>query len=516
MMRQGISDEQQFRRSEASADRKISEESAGLGTKAAYGFIWTFGEKVLANGVSFMVSLMLARLLSPEDYGIVAVTAVFIHISNALVEGGFGSALIQKKDADELDFHTVFLFEMAVSSVLYLLLVLTAKKIAVFYETPEISSVLKILGLSLFFGSIRNVQHAYVSRQMDFRKFFIATLSGTVVSGAAGAALAVLGFGVWALVVQQLLNSLMDAALLFFRIQWKPKLHFSFQRLKHLSSYGWKICAAGLLSTVYADLYGLLIGKVFSKELLAVFNKGNAFPALVTNNVSGPINAVTFPALALCQDDRIHLQQMTRKTLIVTSYLLWPVLVGMAASAAPMVELLLTRKWADCVIFLRISAAAGLFWPLSAANGQLINAVGRSDLSLRLDVLKKIVGILLICCTIPFGIVLLAWGRAAGQLFAAACDMYPNRKLISYGYLAQLKDLLPNIFANGCLYLCMRLISWLALPISLSFLFQVLIGVFTYLFCSYLFRLEGFSYVRHQWKQLRKQRISIRRNHHDF
>ena len=206
----------------------------GLGTKAAYGLIWTFGEKILASGVGFTVSLLLARLLTTKAYGIVAVTAGFVNISNALVEGGFGSALIQKKDADELDFHTVFIFEMILSMAVYLLLSVSSGRIAAFYEEPEIVPILKVLGLSLFLGSMKNVQHAYVSRHMDFRLFFRASLGGTVLSGIAGVVMAYRGFGVWALVTQNLLNSLMDSVLLFFRIRWKPKPEFSFRRLKKL------------------------------------------------------------------------------------------------------------------------------------------------------------------------------------------------------------------------------------------------------------------------------------------
>ena len=492
-----------------SADINRPKPYVSLGTKAAYGLIWTFGEKVLANAVSFVVSLILARLLTPEVYGTVAITSIFINISNALLESGFGSALIQKKNADDLDFNTVFLFEMLLAAVLYLILSISAQRIAVFYGEPLITRILKVCGLTLFFGGIRNVQHAYVSRRMEFRTFFYSTLCGTLISGIAGAVLAFLGYGVWALVAQQLLNSMIDSVLLFFRIRWKPKPVFSFLRLKHLFSYGWKICAAGLLSTIYSNLYGLVIGKVFSTELLALYNKGNAFPALVMNNVSGPINAVTFPVLSACQDDRERLKRMTRKTLIGTSYLLWPVLVGMAASAAPLVELLLTKKWSECAVYLQISAVSGMFWPLSAANGQMINAAGKSDISLKLDILKKTAGLLFLAGTLPFGMLPLAWGRTAGQLIAAVCDASPAQKLISYGLSEQIKDLIPNILANTLLFISMKSASFLPLAPAPGFLIQVAAGCFTYLLCSYLFRLEGFNYALYQWSQ-------IRRNRHDF
>ncbi len=481
--------------------RKVKHPEGGS-TGVAAGLAWTLGEKLLANGFSFLVSLILARLLSPGEYGTVAIAAIFINISNVFIENGFGSALIQKKDADDLDFHTVFLFELAVSVVIYLLIWFLAPGIAGFYEEPAAADVLRIYGSSVVIGSIKNVQHAYVSRRMEFRLFFYSSLGGTLISGAAGVILAFSGCGVWALVAQAMLNSFTDMVILFFTIRWKPKLRFSFQRFRRLYFFGWKIFAAGLLSTLYGNLHGMVIGKAFSNEQLALFNKGNTFPALITNNISGPVNTVTFPALSARQDEPERLMQMTRRTLLTVSFLLWPLLTGMAAAAEPLVELLLTGKWAGCIPFLKINAVSSLFFPVSAANGQVINATGRSDISLKLDVVKKAAGILLLIITLPFGITAMAWGRAAGQLIAAICDIFPNHKLISYGYFRQIRDLLPNILSNAILFSVMRLCLFLSLPQAALLLVQAASGTASYLLCARLFRLEGAMDVREQLARL--------------
>lgn len=476
-----------------------------LGTKVTRGLFWSLGEKILANGVSFFVSLVLARLILPEEYGLIALITIFINISNVFVESGFGNALIQKRDADDKDFHTVFIFEIFVAVILYLMLFFTAPIIAQFYGQNKLISILRVYGLIIILGSIKNVQHAYVSKRMEFKLFFFSTLGGTLASAVVGIVMAYMGCGVWALVCQVMMNSFIDSVVLFLRIKWKPKLYFSFAKLKNLYSYGWKLLVTGLLSTIYDNLYGLFIGKIYNTTQLALYNKGNSFPTLISNNVSSPIQSVTFPALSLVQDDVKRLKIMTKKTLLTTSYVLWPMLIGMAVVAKSMISLLITDKWLGCVVFLQINALATMFWPISSANGQLINAVGRSDISLKLDILKKIVGVCLLIVSIPFGIVILAWGRAVGQWFASVCDAYPNKKLINYGYLEQIRDLIPNIIANIIMFGATYTVGFIEVNVWLKLILQIAVGVITYLLCSVVLKLEGFNYVRLQIAKMLKK-----------
>lgn len=479
----------------------------GLGTKVTKGLFWTFSEKVLANGVSFIVSLLLARLILPEEYGLIALITIFVNISNVFVESGFGNALIQKKNADDIDFHTVFWFEVALSIIIYLILFVSAPWIANFYGEPELIEILRIYGIAVVLGSIKNVQHAYVSKNMEFRLFFFSTLGGTLASAAVGISMAYLGFGVWALVAQVLMNSFIDSVVLFVKIKWKPRFRFSYERLKSLYSYGWKLLATGVLSTLYNNLYGLIIGKIFNTEQLALYNKGNSFPTLISNNVTGPIQSVTFPTLSLIQSDKKRLKSATKTTLIMTTYVLWPLILGMAAVATPMITVLITERWLDCVVFLQINAIATLFWPISSANGQLINAVGRSGLSLKLDVIKKVVGVLLLLITIPFGIVPMAWGRALGQLFASICDAVPNKRIIGYGYLEQIKDLIPNIICNSVMFSIVYTINFVELNVYLKLVLQIIIGIVVYLLLSIVFKLEGYKYVKLQIDKIFRRKV---------
>lgn len=476
----------------------MQQEAEGLGRKVVNGLVWTFGEKILANGVSFIVSMILARLIMPEEYGLIALITIFINISNVFVESGFGSALIQKKDADDKDFHTVFIFEMIVSVILYIILNFASPFIAAFYEQPRLVAILHVYGLSTILGGIKNIQHAYVSKHMEFRLFFFSTLGGTLFSAVVGIAMAYLGFGVWALVAQVLLNSFVDSVVLFFNIKWKPQLYFSFRRLKELYSFGWKILATGLLSTVYGNLYGLIIGKVYNAGQLALYNKGNSFPTLISNNVSGPIQSTTFPALSLAQDDKPRMKGMTKKTLLTTSYLMWPMLAGLAAVATPMIRLLITDKWLGCVIFLQVNALATMFWPISSANGQVINAIGRSDISLKLDIIKKVVGVSMLIVSIPFGVIAMAWARAAGQLIAAILDAWPNKKLINYGIGEQIHDLLMNAIATMIMFVAVYSINSITMNDFAKLVLQITVGILTYLVCSLLFRLQAFFVLKEQ------------------
>lgn len=476
-------------------------DNKNLGTKVTKGLFWFLCEKVLVNLVGFIVSIILARLLLPEDYGLIALITIIINISNVFVDSGFGTALIQKKNADDLDFQTVFWTEIVVSFLLYFILFFFAPLIAEFYDERMLIPVLRVYGIFIILGSIKNVQHAFVSKQMKFRLFFFATLGGTIVSAIIGILMAFWGFGVWALIAQVLINCAMDSIILFIKIEWKPKFCFSFQRLKGLFSFGWKLLATSLLSTIYNNLYGLIIGKVYNTTVLALYNKGNSFPTLISNNVTGPIQQATFPALAIVQDDKQRLKSMTRKTIQTTTYVLWPLLVGMAAVASPMISILLTDKWLDCVIFLQINVVATLFWPISSANGQLINAVGKSGLSLKLDIIKKTFGIVILVITIPFGIVPMAWGRALGQLIAMICDTLPNKKIIDYGFWEQIKDLIPNTIVNAALFFVVYLLSFLQINVFIKLLIQIISGIIIYIILSKIFNLEGLNYV---WLQMCK------------
>ena len=317
-------------------------------------FLWRFFERCGAQGVTFIVSIVLARILDPEVYGTVALVTIFTAIMQVFVDSGMGNALIQKKDADDLDFSSVFYFNLVMCSGLYLIMFIAAPFISGFYDIPELTPVIRVLSLVLIISGVKNVQQAYVSRNMLFKRFFFATLGGTLGAAAVGITMAYLGFGVWALVCQMLFNSAVDTIILWITVKWRPKRMFSLQRLKGLFSYGWKLLASSLLDTIYKDLRQLLIGKFYSKSDLAQYNRGKDFPKFIVSNINTSIDSVLLPTMSKVQDDKTAVRNMTRRAIKTSTYLMMPFMVGIAVCAEPLVSFLLTDKWLPCVRLLSI------------------------------------------------------------------------------------------------------------------------------------------------------------------
>ena len=477
-----------------------------LGVKVASGLLWSLGERILANGVSFVVSLILARLILPEEYGIIAVMTIFINISNVFVESGFGTALIQKKDADDVDFDTVFITQFCLSILLYLIVNLAAPTIAKFYDLPQLVRIFKVYGLVIVFGCIKNVQHAYVSKQMKFRLFFFSTLGGTLVSAIVGIILAYFGFGVWALVGQVLFNSIADSVVLFFSIKWKPRIRFSFNKFKQMYSFSWRLLVSTLLTTIYDNLYGLIIGKIYKPENLALYNKGNTFPTLIATNVIGPLQSATFPALAMAQEDKLRLKSMTRKTSAVTAYIMWPMLIGMACAARPMINVLITNKWEGCVIFLQITCIGAMLGPIDSPNAQIIKSVGRSDIMLKLDIVKKFIGLLVLFITIQYGVIAFACGRMLVVLMSSVLNILPNKKIMDYGIWEQLRDCWPEFICSAIMAIFVVVVGHFFANDITKLIIQIVVGVITYLSASLIIRPTGFQYAKETVISLLKKR----------
>lgn len=463
--------------------------------KVVSGLVWRFAERIGAQLVGFIISLVLARLLNPEIYGTVAIVNVFIAILNVFVTSGFGTALMQKKNADDTDFSSVFYFQMFFSIVLYILLFIFAPTIAKFYNNNEITSIIRVLGFTLVISGINNVQRAYVSKTLQFKRFFFSTLIGTVVSGVIGVTMAFIGFGVWAVVFQSMCNSAVDTIILWFTVKWRPKLIFSLHRLKGLFSFGWKLLVSSLLDTVYNNLYSLIIGKKYTAKDLGLFNKAQQFPSLIITNLNAPIQSVLLPAISAEQDDAARVKSMVRRSIKTSTYLVFPLMVGMAAVATPMINILLGEQWLECVPILQIACITMALWPIHTTNLQAINALGRSDIFLKLEIIKKIVGISAIIICIPYGVFALALGQAASGLISSFVNAFPNKKLLNYGYLEQLKDILPSVAISLVMGTIVLLVEILNLNIYLTLIIQILTGVLVYLLLSKLFKLEAFTYL---------------------
>lgn len=458
-------------------------------------FIWRFAERVGAQGVNFIVSIVLARLLDAEVYGTVAIVTVFMTILQVFVDSGMANAIIIKKDVDDTDYSTVFYFNMFICIILYAIMYVAAPYIAAFYAKPELTSITRVLGIILIISGIKNVQQAYVSRNLIFKRFFFSTLGGTIVAAVAGIILAIKGYGVWALVVQYLLNSAIDTTILYFTVKWRPKLLFSFSRLKELFSCGWKLLASTLLNTVYDNMRQLIIGKVYSSADLAYFNRGKQYPSLIIANVNSSIDSVLLPILSKEQENKERLKAMTRRAISLSSYVIWPLMVGLSVCAEPIVIILLTEKWLPVVPYIRMFCFSYAFWPIHTANLNAIKAVGRADIFLKLEIIKKGIDVIILLFTLRYG----AEGIAFGVCLAAIANVFinagPNTKLLDYTYVEQLKDVLPSILLSGVMGFIVYMIFYAGLGVVMTLILQVLCGIIVYVAGSKIFKISSFDYI---------------------
>lgn len=466
-----------------------------LKKKTISGLFWAFAERVGAQLVNFVVSIVLARMLMPEQYGVIGIVLVFVNLCNVFVDSGFGRALVQKKDADDLDFSSAFYFGLGFSAVLYALLYALAPWIARVYDMPILSPVIRVMGLRLIVAAYNSVQKAKVSREMQFKRFFFSTIGGTLISAVFGIVLAWMGFGVWALVAQELTNVAFDTVILSLTIRWHPKWMFSLERAMALFRYGWKVLVASLVDTLYADFRSLYIGKLYTADDLAFYTRGKQFPYLLSDNVNASISSVLFPAMSSCKDDVEEVKGMTRRAMKTSAYIISPMMFGLAAVAKPLVLLLLTEKWLPCVPFLQILCINCALTPLQSANIQSIYALGRSDIVLRLNVIKKTFGFAMVIVFARISVLAMAWAGVATGLFSLMVNSWPNKKLMGYGIWEQLRDVVPCWLLSGTMALLVQLVSLLGLPLVAELALMVIVGAGSYVALSALFRVESFGYL---------------------
>ena len=468
--------------------------------------IWRFMERCGAQLVSFVVSVVLARLLEPELYGTIALVTVITSILQVFVDSGMANALIQKKDTDNLDYSSVFYFNVAFCLVLYAGLFFAAPLINRLYGHTDLVPVIRVLGLTIVVAGVKNVQQAYVAKTMQFRRFFFSTLGGTIFSAAVGIAMAYSGYGIWALVAQQLLNVTVNTAILWLTVGWKPQRIFSFKRLGGLISYGWKLLVSALLDTVYLKLSQLVIGLKYTSSDLAYYNKGDQLCLLVVENINSSIDSVLLPVLSAEQDDRMHVREMTRRAIKTSSYIMMPLMMGMAVCAEPLIRILLTEKWVPCVPYMQVFCAMYAFYPLHTANLNAIKAMGHSGIFLKLEIIKEIVGIGLIFAAMGVSVYAVALSQFVSGLISLVINAWPNRKLLSYTLLNQLRDMLPAILLACLMGACIYPVKWLALNDWLTLLIQVPLGVLIYIGGSVLFRVDSFSFMLDVVRRLTSRR----------
>lgn len=461
--------------------------SDNIRAKVRSGMIWTFMERIGTKVVQFALQLLLARLLVPEDYGLCALLLAFINIATVFVNSGLNTALIQKKEADSLDFSSVLYLSLSISVILYVILFFLSPFIADFFNDNRLSLLMRVLAVTLIIGAFNSVQLSVLTRNMQFRKLFIANLLGMIVSAIISIVMAMNGFGVWSIVIQYLINRLVVTLALFALVRWMPKLEFSWIRIKLLFSFGWKCMTTTFLSTIVTDIYTAVVGKFYPKSQLGVYDTGNKIPATISETFSSSLGNVLFPAFSKLQNDIPQLRAIVAKSNKISSFLIAPIMFAIIASAHPIISILLTDKWIGAVPFLQMACLLYALYPLHIANISAISAIGRSDVTLRCEIQKKIVDLSFLALMVNFSIYWVALGRVLTSFVSLWINMRPNKKFLQYDVWQQIVDIIPTFIIAVVMCASMFLVDLFELSIVIELTTKILIGLIVYLLLSYMF-----------------------------
>jgi O-antigen/teichoic acid export membrane protein len=465
-----------------------------LKKKTAKGVLWSSIERFSVQGIMFVVMIIMARLLTPNDYGLVGMLSVFIAISQSLIDSGFSQALIRKQDRTEVDNSTVFYFNIVVGIVLYLILFVCAPLISDFYNEPELTQVMRVVGIVLILNSLCIVQRALLTVNLNFRVQAKASLSAALISGIVGIATAYNGMGVWAIVFQQLTSYVINSALLWYFSKWAPKLVYSWKSFKELFSFGSKLLASGLIDTFYTNMYQLVIGKVFSASALGYYTRAHQFGSFPSSNITGILQRVTYPVLCTIQDDDSRLASVYRRFLRVSAFVVFPLMMGLSAVARPTILVLLKDQWLFAATLLQILCFSMMWYPIHAINLNLLQVKGRSDLFLKLEIWKKIVGVIILCITIPMGLIAMCVGSFFSSMISLFINTYYTGKLINVGYVRQMRDLIPtfllSVATGAIVYITINTLNVTPL---LQLIIGIVEGVIFYIAAAKILRFTEFN-----------------------
>lgn len=458
---------------------------------------WSYAERFLAQCITLLVSIILARILEPSHYGLISIVTVFITIGDALVMGGFGNALIQKKDASEIDFNSICWLSLGVAGLLYVILFFSSYIIANFYNNNILVPVIRIMGLKFLFSAVNSVQHAYVQKKMIFKQFFFATLGGTIASAFIGVTLALRGYGVWALVVQYLSNTIIDTLILGLIISWKPKFQISFESIKSLWGFGSKILASTIVFTIKDNIRSLIIGKKFTPSDLAYYNQGNRFPQLLVTDIVESLGKVMFPVFSKNQDNLDDLKGYMRKSIRLSSYVLTPAVVGLMAVGDTFICLILTDKWIASSLYLRILCLAYATRSVSTILQKGLLAIGKSNVNLLHEcVTSSMTIILLLMAVLAFNSVeFIAWSYVIIMLIGVTIYAYYAKKYINYSYIELIKDYFPSLAMSIIMGVFIYLFGMIRIHLFLKLCCQIILGIGIYVFLSVVLLNEEFIYL---------------------
>lgn len=476
--------------------------SESLRNKTIKGVIWSGAEKFSVQGISLILTIIMARLLVPSDYGLIGMLSIFIAVASSLIDSGFTQALVRKQERTFTDECTVLYFNIFVSSLMYILLFISAPYIAEFYGIPDLCLIMRIVTIEMIIESTAIVQRALFTIHLDFKTQAKASLTSALISGIAGIWAAYHGFGVWALVIQQLTRASISTSVLWYISTWRPKLIYSWDSFRELFGFGSKLLASGLINTVYSNIYPIVIGKVFSASDLGYYSRAGQFANFPSVNINNIMQRVTFPVLCSIQGERERLRTAYRKFIKISAYIVFPMMTGLAAVAYPFIITVLGEKWTFTASLLQIICFSGMWYPVHAINLSLLKVEGRSDLFLKLEIIKKVYGIIILCITVPMGLKAMCAGGIFGCFIGLIINTYYTKKLINVGFIMQMRDLFPTFAISLIMFVIVRLIVNTMGTGILSLATGILAGAIIYISASIIFKLEEFTEL---WKIIRKK-----------
>lgn len=456
--------------------------------KAVNGMAWTLIERLSVQVCQFIIGIILARILMPSDYGVVGMLAIFMAVAQTLLDSGFNRALIQKKDRTNVDYSTVFYFNLAISITIYAFLFLGAPYIANFYRTPILKDVSRVISLSVIINALSLVQTSKLTIELNFKLQSLASVISVIISGLIGIVLAYLGYGVWALVAQGLSSAIVRTVILWCFSNWKPLLVFSKKSFSSLFSFGSKLLIGDLIHTIYTNMYTLVIGRAYNSADVGYYNRANGYSALPYSIFSQVVNKVMFPILSEKQDDNEALLNTYNKLFRVPMFIYTPLMFAIAAMAKPLICIMIGEKWMDCVPLLQVLCIGYVFSPMTAINLNLLYVKGRSDISLKLDLIKKPLGIIVLFVSIPFGLWWMCVGKALFDFVSFAMNCYYTKKLLNYGFVEQFKSITPILIYSTIMLVAILLMNSLFASYWLMLVCGTIVGVGIYIGLSLLFK----------------------------
>lgn len=466
--------------------------------KTLSGFMWTFSDLIMNQGIQFIIQIILARLLLPSDFGLIGMITIFIFISNSIIDSGFANALIREKKVTQKDYSTVFYFNLITSIIIYIILFILSPYISKFYNEIKIISILRVLGLTVIINSFGLVQRVILTKKIDFKTQTKINVMASIISGIMGIIMAIIGFGVWSLVARTLFQSIIQSLLLCMLNKWIPSLEFDFSSFKKYFKFGWKLLVSGLINTIYNNIYYLIIGKGFSAYELGYYTNASKVKDISTQSINTAIQKVTYPVLSNISDDE-KLKMSYIKLLKISAFIIFPIVMGLSAISDPLFNIVFGEKWAPSIILFQILCFEGMLYPIHSINLNILQVKGRSDLFLKLEIIKKIVYTIIIASVLflKLGIIHLLLGAVLNSYIAYFINTYYTKDLINYSIKEQIKDIMPSLISSLVMWFLLRLVSnSLQTNNFIKIIIQILIGIVLYISINIIFRNEELLFLK--------------------